>query len=59
MTSDEAILPDYGDARAMIRLLQEELAETNRGLIALTMELEERVEARTAQLEAAIASLHV
>jgi light-regulated signal transduction histidine kinase (bacteriophytochrome) len=36
-----------------IRLLQEELAETNREVLALTLELEKRVEERTAALEAA------
>jgi PAS domain S-box-containing protein len=36
-----------------IRALQAELAETNRGLIALTWELEQRVDERTTQLRAA------
>jgi len=36
-----------------IRLLQEELAETNREVLALTLELEKRVEERTAELAAA------
>ncbi|MFZ4699335.1 MAG: ATP-binding protein [Candidatus Methylumidiphilus sp.] len=34
----------------IIRMLQEELAETNRGLVALSMELEQRVEDRAAEL---------
>ena len=38
------------DAHKTIRALQEELAETNRGLVALHMELEQRVERRTAEL---------
>ena len=38
------------EAEATIRALQDELAETNRGLVALSMELEQRVEARTAEL---------
>jgi light-regulated signal transduction histidine kinase (bacteriophytochrome) len=36
-----------------IRALQAELAETNRGLMALSWELEQRVDERTAQLRAA------
>jgi len=36
----------------IIRILQEELAETNRGLIALSMELERRVDERTFELRA-------
>ncbi len=38
------------EAEENIRVLQEELAESSRGLVALHMELEERVEARTAEL---------
>jgi len=37
-------------AREQIRALQEELDETNQGLVALTLELEDRVDQRTAQL---------
>jgi len=40
-----------------IRLLQEELAETNQGLVALSMELEQRVDQRTAELQDAQAEL--
>ncbi len=40
------------EAEAAVRMLQQELAETNRGLVALTMELESRVEERTAELRA-------
>ncbi|MGO8752843.1 MAG: response regulator [Thermoguttaceae bacterium] len=38
------------EAEATIRGLQDELADTNRGLVALSMELEQRVEERTAEL---------
>ncbi|HZD55993.1 MAG TPA: ATP-binding protein [Anaerolineales bacterium] len=41
------------DAQEIIDSLQAELAETNRGLIALTIELEQRVDERTRQLQAA------
>jgi PAS domain S-box-containing protein len=41
------------DAEETIRALQAELAETNRGSIALSWELEQRVDERTAQLRAA------
>jgi len=40
-----------------IRVLQEELAETNQGLVALSMELEQRVDQRTAELQDAQAEL--
>lgn len=40
-------------ARLLIGTLQEELAETNRGLLALTMELEDRVDERTRELRVA------
>jgi hypothetical protein len=45
------------EAEEKLRALQEELAQTNRGLVALTMELEDRVEIRTQQLTAAQAEL--
>ena len=44
-------------AQETVRILQEELAATNRGLMALTMELEQRVEERTTELRAAHAEL--
>jgi light-regulated signal transduction histidine kinase (bacteriophytochrome) len=44
---------DLADPEETIRLLQEELAETNREVLALTLELEKRVEQRTAELAAA------
>ena len=40
-------------AQAAVRALQEELAATNQGVLALTMELEQRLDARTAELTAA------
>jgi light-regulated signal transduction histidine kinase (bacteriophytochrome) len=45
------------EARETIRVLEEELAETNRGLVALTLELEQRVDERTKELRAAHAAL--
>src|SRR2546427_9752429 len=39
-----------GEAEDTVRALQQELAETNRGLVALAMELESRVDERTAEL---------
>ena len=45
------------EAQATVQALQEELAETNRGLMALTLELEQRVDERTAELRAAHAEL--
>ena len=44
-------------AQSVVHALQEEVAETNRGLVALTLELEQRVEERTAELGAAHAEL--
>jgi len=41
------------EAQETIRTLQEELAETNRGLLALTLELEQRVDERTKALREA------
>lgn len=41
------------ELQSTIRVLQQELAETNREVVALTLELEKRVEQRTAELEAA------
>jgi PAS domain S-box-containing protein len=50
-TVDQPV-PLFG-TQATIAALQEELAETNRGQVALTMELEQRVDERTAELRAA------
>jgi PAS domain S-box-containing protein len=52
MKTEEQPVPLFG-TQATIAALQEELAETNRGLVALTLELEERVDERTAELRAA------
>ena len=41
------------EAQEIIRALREELSETNRGLVALNFELEDRVAERTAELAAA------
>src|SRR3981081_4777144 len=46
-------LQPRSDAEETVRALQAELAETNRGLMALSWELEQRVDERTAQLRAA------
>jgi PAS domain S-box-containing protein len=45
------------EAAATIRALQDELTESNRGLVALHMELDERVQQRTAELAQANESL--
>lgn len=45
------------EAQEVIQTLQDELAETNRGLIALTLELEQRVDERTKELRTAHAEL--
>ena len=50
--STERIKSQLAKAQATVRILQEELAETNQGLIALTLELETRVDERTAELRA-------
>jgi light-regulated signal transduction histidine kinase (bacteriophytochrome) len=46
-------VPVREDSEETIRLLQDELAQTNREVLALTVELEKRVEKRTSELEAA------
>ena len=51
--SDNDLQRRFAEALDVIRTLQEELAETNRGLVALTLELEERVDERTKELRAA------
>ena len=47
---DKDLHEQLATAERTIRVLQDELAESNRGLIALSMELEKRVEERTAEL---------
>jgi light-regulated signal transduction histidine kinase (bacteriophytochrome) len=44
---------ELADPQETIRLLQRELEETNSGLVALALELEQRVDERTAQLREA------
>lgn len=51
MAQSDYLDRDLAEARETIRLLQCELAETNRGLLALTLELEQRVDARTGELQ--------
>ncbi len=50
---DSKTLELLADPYDTIRVLQKELEETNRGLVALTLELEQRVDARTAELQEA------
>jgi chromosome segregation ATPase len=45
------------EAHATIHALQEELKETQRGLLAVTLELEQRVDERTRELRASNAEL--
>ena len=51
--SDNDLQRRFVEALEVIRTLQEELAETNRGLVALTLELEQRVDERTKELRMA------
>jgi light-regulated signal transduction histidine kinase (bacteriophytochrome) len=51
--SDSKTAETFADPYEMIRVLQKELEETNRGLVALTLELEQRVDALTAELQEA------
>lgn len=48
---DASLLKQPRSPQETIRLLQQELAETNREVMALTVELEKRVEERTAALQ--------
>ncbi|MBI3921256.1 MAG: PAS domain S-box protein [Armatimonadetes bacterium] len=54
---DTDLQQQLDEAREAIQALQEELAETNSGLVALTLELEQRVDDRTAELRAAHSEL--
>jgi light-regulated signal transduction histidine kinase (bacteriophytochrome) len=51
--SDSETTEIVADPYETIRALQKELEETNSGLVALTLELEQRVDARTAELREA------
>ena len=51
--SDSNLRRQLAEAQEVIHTLQGELAETNRGLVALTLELEQRVDERTKELRAA------
>jgi hypothetical protein len=53
LMSEETLQEQLAEARETIRTLQQELAETNREVMALTLDLEERVEQRTAELREA------
>jgi signal transduction histidine kinase len=53
LTQEAPASRELSQARHLIGALQEELAETNRGLLALTMELEDRVDERTSELRLA------
>lgn len=54
---EEGLRRQLAEAQEIISELRKELAETSRGLLALDMELEDRVAERTAELEAANRSL--
>jgi signal transduction histidine kinase len=49
--SNRDLQRQLAEAQGTIRALQEELAETNSGFIALTLEFEQRVDERTAELQ--------
>jgi light-regulated signal transduction histidine kinase (bacteriophytochrome) len=55
--SDNELQRQLTEAQTTIRVLQEELAETNSGLLALTLELEQRVDERTQELRTACGEL--
>ncbi len=48
--TDSELAKRLAEAEATIRTLHDELAENNRGLVALSMELEDRVKQRTSEL---------
>jgi len=51
--SDDDLRRQLAEAQETIRALQEDLAETNTGFIALTLEFEQRVDERMAELQEA------
>jgi light-regulated signal transduction histidine kinase (bacteriophytochrome) len=51
--STQLFEPTQGSPQETIRMLQRELVETNHEVMALTLELEKRVDERTAELQAA------
>ncbi len=51
--SPRMVQPQLESPQETIRMLQRELTETNREVMALTLELEKRVEERTTALTAA------
>ncbi len=55
--SESDVQRRLAEAYETIQALQDELAETNRGLVALTLELEQRVDERTKELRTAHAAL--
>src|SRR5438045_4186816 len=57
--STELLQRGHDSPQEIIRMLQHELVQTNREVMALTLELEKRVEERTAELQAAREELEV
>jgi signal transduction histidine kinase len=55
--SVEELQEHLARAEAMVRLLQQELVETNRGVMAITLELEQRVDQRDTELRLATSAL--
>jgi signal transduction histidine kinase len=55
--NSQTLEKQLSETQAKLLAMQDELAQTNRGLVALTMELEDRVEKRTAELKSAHSEL--